>query len=88
MGSLGRLLAGLRDQFMDKYRNHPPMDSKLSGTELFPAEIHFLSRLPAKIDAMEVILVMGVALSFSFIAALYPAWRATRLDPVEVLRYE
>ena len=60
----------------------------LTGTQLFQAEIYFLSRLPAKVDAGEVILVVGLALALSFLAPLYPAWRAARLDPVEALRYE
>ncbi|HEY9539408.1 MAG TPA: lipoprotein-releasing ABC transporter permease subunit [Kiloniellaceae bacterium] len=56
--------------------------------ELFPAEIYFLSRMPAEVDSLEVTLVVVIALALSFLAPLYPAWRAARLDPVEALRYE
>ena len=60
----------------------------LTDTELFQAEIYFLSQLPAKVDPVEVATVTGMALSLSFLATLYPSWRAARLDPVEALRYE
>ena len=60
----------------------------LTGTELFAAEIYFLSQLPAKVDPTEVITVVLMALALSFLATIYPSWRAARLDPVEALRYE
>ncbi|MFO7483876.1 lipoprotein-releasing ABC transporter permease subunit, partial [Oceanibaculum nanhaiense] len=60
----------------------------LTGTELFSAEIYFLSRLPAKVDSSEVVTVVLMALILSFLATIYPAWRAARQDPVEALRYE
>jgi lipoprotein-releasing system permease protein len=58
----------------------------LTGTELFSAEIYFLSKLPAEINEMEVILVICMALFLSFSASIYPSWRASRADPVEALR--
>jgi lipoprotein-releasing system permease protein len=60
----------------------------LTGTELFSPEIYFLSQLPAKLDWVEVMQVVMMSLSLSFIATLYPSWRAAKLDPVEALRYE
>jgi lipoprotein-releasing system permease protein len=60
----------------------------LTGTDLFAAEIYFLSRLPASVDPGEVLAVVGMGLGLSFLATLYPSWRAARLDPVEALRYE
>ncbi|KKJ77527.1 multidrug ABC transporter substrate-binding protein [Kiloniella litopenaei] len=60
----------------------------LSGTNLFDAEIYFLSKLPAVVETSEVLQVVGMALFFSFLAPIFPAWRAARLDPVEAIRYE
>jgi len=60
----------------------------LTGTELFADEIYFLSQLPAVIEWHEVSAVIGMAFFLSILATLYPAWRASRLDPVEALRYE
>ena len=60
----------------------------LTGTPLFSPEVYFLSRLPARVDAVEVAQVVIMAFALSFLATIYPAWRAARLDPVEALRYE
>lgn len=62
--------------------------SWLSGTTLFNPELYFLSQLPAKMDPGETISVVLMAVALSFIATLFPAWRAAKLDPVEALRYE
>jgi lipoprotein-releasing system permease protein len=58
------------------------------GVNLFSAEIYFFTRIPAHIQAEDVATVVLMALALSFLATLYPSWRAARLDPVEGLRYE
>ena len=60
----------------------------LTGTELFAAEIYFLSQLPSVVDPFEVLAVVLMGLSLSFLATLYPSWRAARTEPAEALRYE
>jgi lipoprotein-releasing system permease protein len=62
--------------------------SWLTATELFSPELYYLSRLPADLDSRETAVVVIMALALSFLATVYPAWRAAKLDPVEALRYE
>ena len=59
---------------------------RLLDMELFNAEIYFLTQMPCKVDSGDVTATICMALGLSFLATLYPAWRAARLDPVEALR--
>tara|TARA_S200000501_G_C20814104_1_gene739709 strand:- start:469 stop:1740 length:1272 start_codon:yes stop_codon:yes gene_type:complete len=62
--------------------------SKITGTELFSPEMYYLAKLPAEIDNYELLSVVTMALSFSILASIYPSWKASKIDPVEVLRNE
>ncbi|MHB1111130.1 MAG: lipoprotein-releasing system transmembrane subunit LolC, partial [Devosia sp.] len=62
--------------------------SNVLGVTIFPPEVFFLSSLPSKINLGEVSAVVILALALSFLATVYPAWRAAQYDPVEALRYE
>lgn len=61
---------------------------QMAGQDLFSAEVYFLSQLPAKTDLAQVAAVTMMALGLSFLATLYPSWKASKTDPVEALRYE
>lgn len=60
----------------------------VTGVNLFPETLYFLSKLPAKMDSGEITTVVMISLVLTISATVYPAWRAARLDPVEALRYE
>ncbi len=59
-----------------------------TGTAVFSADVYMLSHIPAKIDWVEVGGIVAISAVMSVLATLPPAWRASRLDPVEALRYE
>ena len=60
----------------------------LTGRDLFPAELYYLSELPSKLVWTDVLGIALIAVALAFLATLYPAWKAANTDPVEVLRNE
>ena len=74
--------------FCDNIENIRQFLQSIAGRDLFAQEIYFLSKLPAKVETDVVVSVGVISLLLSFIATLYPAYRAAKMDPVEALRYE
>jgi lipoprotein-releasing system permease protein len=62
--------------------------SWVTGTTVFDPSVYYLTKLPADIDPHETGGIVLMAMLLSILATLYPSWRASRLDPVEALRYE
>jgi lipoprotein-releasing system permease protein len=53
-----------------------------------PSDIYYISTLPVRVEMMDLILVILAAIVISFLATIYPSWHASRVNPVEALRYE
>jgi lipoprotein-releasing system permease protein len=60
----------------------------MTGQNVWDPSVRFLSELPSRTDPVEVTVIVVIALVLSFLATLYPAWKAASTDPVQVLRYE
>ncbi len=58
----------------------------LFGIDLFPRDVYFLSELPGRLSLLDISAVLAMALGLTLLASLYPAWRASRFNPVELLR--
>ena len=86
IGTLGGLLLGW--SFAENIEVIRQLLQGLTGTDLFSAEIYFLSQLPAHVDVVEVVAIVVMALALTFLATIYPSWRAARIEPAEALRYE
>jgi lipoprotein-releasing system permease protein len=89
IGVLG-ILAGMALGFLGLYFRQPVVDfvQRVTGQNLWDPTVRFLTELPSRVDLFEVTAIVGMALVMSFIATLIPAWRASKTDPVQVLRYE
>ncbi|MFA5949842.1 MAG: lipoprotein-releasing ABC transporter permease subunit [Hyphomicrobium sp.] len=86
VGTLAGLVLGVL--FCWKIEEIRQLVSYLTSTGVFDPNVYYLTRMPADIDPVETILIVVMAMGLSILATLYPSWRASRLDPVEALRYE
>ena len=65
-----------------------PFIERLFGFQFFPADVYYISEVPSKLEWSDVWAVSGLAFVLTLLATLYPAWRASRIQPAEALRYE
>jgi lipoprotein-releasing system permease protein len=61
---------------------------RVFGITLFPSDIYYFDKIPVDISVFDTCWIAGSAIALSLVASLYPAWQASRLHPVEALRYE
>jgi lipoprotein-releasing system permease protein len=89
VGVVGTILGGvLGVSFAANIKTIQGWVESLTGVSVFNPVVYFLSELPAEINISEVLSVLGMALTLSFLATLYPSWKAARCNPAEALRYE
>ncbi len=65
-----------------------PWIEQLFNTELFPSDVYVISKFPARLEWFDVMVVIVASLIMSFLATIYPALRAARVEPAEALRYD
>ena len=89
VGTLGTV-AGLILGFVLLYFRNPIVNgiAKVTGVEIWDPQVRFLTSLPVRVDPWEIIGITALAIGMSFLATLYPAFKASNTDPVQVLRYE
>jgi lipoprotein-releasing system permease protein len=86
LGTLSGVLLGICIAFnLERLRQ---FIQTLTGSTLFNQEFYFLTELPVVVNSREVLGICIMSIGFSFLATLYPAWRASKLNPVQALRYE
>ena len=86
IGTLGGLLLGLGVAFnIDVI---VPALERLLGATFLPQDIYLISRMPSDPQSADIVPIALIALVLSFVATLYPSWRASRVNPAEALRYE
>ena len=85
VGTLLGLLLGV--EFASHIEAIRGLVQRLFHVDVFSAQQYFFTHIPARVYPGDVLLVVAMAFCLSFLATLYPAWRAARLDPVEALRY-
>jgi len=89
IGVVGTVLGGLGGLvFAWNLQTIAGVVERLLGIQFFSPDVYFLDKLPVQIHSVDVALIVLTAICVSFFATLYPAWNASRLDPVVALRYE
>ncbi len=89
VGFLGVMAGGLSGVFIANRVNAvAEFIERVTGFELFPNDVYYFAEIPVNVSMTDVCTIISVAMALTLVAGLYPAWKASRLDPVEAIRYE
>lgn len=89
IGSIGTLIGGVLGVIVAlNVTGWMAWLERVSGTHVFSSDVYYINNLPSDLQVGDVLLICGAALLMSFLATLYPAWRASRTQPAEALRYD
>jgi lipoprotein-releasing system permease protein len=89
IGACGTVLGGIAGLVLTwNLQTISGVVERLLGIQFFPPDVYFIDKLPARIEVLDIGLIILTAMVVSFLATLYPAWNASKLDPVVALRYE
>ncbi|MFC1548382.1 ABC transporter permease [Candidatus Omnitrophota bacterium] len=61
---------------------------RITGVSLFPSDVYYFTEIPVEVSRGDVSTIICLGLALAIVAGIYPAWKASRMDPVEAIRYE
>jgi len=89
IGLAGVIAGGVSGIYLSgRINNVSAFIEKITGVTIFPSDVYYFTKIPVKTNILDICVIVGTALLLSVIAGMYPAWKASRLDPVEALRFE
>ncbi|RKY42246.1 MAG: lipoprotein-releasing system transmembrane subunit LolC [Candidatus Makaraimicrobium thalassicum] len=89
IGLLGIVTGGFSGVFIANRVNAvADLIERVTGVAVFPSDVYYFTEIPVKVSGGDVGVIISVAMLLTLAAGIYPAWKASRLDPVEAIRYE